>query len=66
MRAGMPGEFIQELRGDVRREAIDIYYHVDMEELRRSYPICARNEILKKTKAYANSKPSWPLFCGRF
>jgi integrase/recombinase XerD len=37
MRAGMPREFIQELRGDVRREAIDIYYHVDMEELRRSY-----------------------------
>jgi integrase/recombinase XerD len=37
MRAEMPREFIQELRGDVRREAIDIYYHVDMEELRRSY-----------------------------
>jgi integrase/recombinase XerD len=30
-------EFIQELRGDARREAIDIYYHIDMEELRRSY-----------------------------
>jgi integrase/recombinase XerD len=37
MRAGMTREFILELRGDVRREAIDIYYHVDMEELRRSY-----------------------------
>ena len=31
-RAGMPREFIQELRGDVRREAIDIYDHIDKEE----------------------------------
>ena len=36
-RAGMPREFIQELRGDVRKEAIDIYDHIDKEELRRSY-----------------------------
>lgn len=36
-RAGMTREFIQELRGDVRREAIDIYDHIDKEELRRSY-----------------------------
>lgn len=36
-RAGMPREFIQELRGDVRRDAIDIYDHIDREELRRSY-----------------------------
>jgi integrase/recombinase XerD len=36
-RAGMPREFIQELRGDVRREAIDIYDHIDKEELRKSY-----------------------------
>ena len=35
--AGMPREFIQELRGDIRREAIDIYDHIDREELRRSY-----------------------------
>ena len=33
----MPREFIQELRGDVRREAIDIYDHIDKEELRKSY-----------------------------
>jgi integrase/recombinase XerD len=33
----MPREFIQELRGDVRKEAIDIYDHIDREELRRSY-----------------------------
>jgi len=36
-RAGMPREFIQELRGDARREAIDIYDHIDREELRKSY-----------------------------
>lgn len=36
-RAGMPREFIQELRGDKRRDAIDIYDHIDMEELRKSY-----------------------------
>ena len=36
-RAGMPREFIQELRGDERRDAIDIYDHIDKEELRKSY-----------------------------
>jgi len=36
-RAGMPREFIQELRGDVRRETIDIYDHIDEKELRESY-----------------------------
>lgn len=36
-KAGMPREFIQELRGDSRRDAIDIYDHIDVEELRRSY-----------------------------
>jgi integrase/recombinase XerD len=36
-RSGMPREFIQELRGDVRGEAIDIYDHIDPEELKRSY-----------------------------
>ncbi|MEI8004221.1 MAG: tyrosine-type recombinase/integrase [Methanothrix sp.] len=36
-KAGMPREFIQELRGDIRREAIDAYDHIDKEELRRSY-----------------------------
>lgn len=36
-RAGMPREFIQELRGDVRKEAIDIYDHIDKMELRESY-----------------------------
>jgi integrase/recombinase XerD len=36
-RAGMSREFIQELRGDVRKGAIDIYDHIDMKELRESY-----------------------------
>ncbi len=36
-RAGMPREFIQELRGDVRKEAIDIYDHIDKKELKESY-----------------------------
>jgi integrase/recombinase XerD len=36
-RAGMPRELIQELRGDVRKEAIDIYDHIDKKELRESY-----------------------------
>jgi integrase/recombinase XerD len=36
-RAGMPREFIQELRGDKRRDAIDIYDHIDRDELRRAY-----------------------------
>jgi integrase/recombinase XerD len=39
-RNGMPREFIQELRGDRRRDAIDIYDHIDREELRRAYLAC--------------------------
>lgn len=36
-RAGMNREFIKALRGDRRREAIDIYDRIDREELRRAY-----------------------------
>lgn len=36
-RAGMPREFIQELRGDTRGDAIDLYDHIDRDELRESY-----------------------------
>jgi len=36
-RSGMPREFIQVLRGDRRRDAIDIYDHIDREELRKAY-----------------------------
>jgi integrase/recombinase XerD len=39
-RAGMRRELIQELRGDSRRDAIDIYDHIDPEELRREYLRC--------------------------
>jgi len=37
IRAGMPRDFVKELRGDARREAIDIYNHIDKKELRESY-----------------------------
>ena len=36
-RSGMPREMVQELRGDARKDAIDIYYHIDEEQLRRAY-----------------------------
>jgi len=36
-RAGMDREFIKALRGDRRREAIDIYDRIDRDELRRAY-----------------------------
>jgi len=36
-RAGMPREYIKELRGDARTEAMDIYHHIDREELKKSY-----------------------------
>ena len=36
-RSGMRREFIQELRGDSRREAVDIYDHIDHGELRKAY-----------------------------
>jgi len=36
-RAGMDREFIKALRGDRRRDAIDIYDRIDSQELRRAY-----------------------------
>jgi len=36
-RNGMPRTFIKELRGDGQREAIDIYDHIDRNELRKAY-----------------------------
>jgi integrase/recombinase XerD len=33
----MPRDFVKELRGDSRHEAIDIYNHIDKKELRESY-----------------------------
>jgi len=40
LRNGMPREYVKELRGDRRGEAIDIYHHIDREELRRAYLAC--------------------------
>ena len=40
LRAGMPREYVKELRGDKRREAIDIYHHIDREDLKKSYLGC--------------------------
>ena len=37
LRAGMSRDFVKELRGDTRGEAIDIYNHIDKMELRESY-----------------------------
>jgi integrase/recombinase XerD len=37
LRNGMPREYVKELRGDSRGEAIDIYHHIDREELRKAY-----------------------------
>ncbi len=37
LRNGMPREYVKELRGDMRREAIDIYHHIDRDDLRREY-----------------------------
>jgi integrase/recombinase XerD len=37
LRAGMPRDFVKELRGDTRGEAIDIYNHIDKKELHDSY-----------------------------
>lgn len=39
-RAGMPREFIQELRGDRRKDAVDIYDHIEIDELRKMYLAC--------------------------
>ena len=40
LRNGMRREFVKELRGDTRQEAIDIYHHIDRRELRDSYLAC--------------------------
>lgn len=37
LRARMPREYVKELRGDARKEAIDIYNHIDKDDLRKSY-----------------------------
>jgi integrase/recombinase XerD len=37
MQSGMPREYVQELRGDVGKEAIDDYNHISVDELKESY-----------------------------
>jgi integrase/recombinase XerD len=37
LRAGMRREYVAWIRGDSRREAIDIYDHIDPEDVRRAY-----------------------------
>jgi len=40
LRNGMPREYVKELRGDSRKDAIDIYNHIDLEDLRIQYLSC--------------------------
>jgi len=40
LRNGMPREYVKELRGDKRKETIDVYYHIDKEDLRKIYLAC--------------------------
>ncbi len=40
LRAGMRREYVQWLRGDAIKEAVDIYYHIDPEDVRRAYLAC--------------------------
>jgi hypothetical protein len=39
----MPREFIQELRGDVSWETIDIYDHIDLKDLKEAYWLAFRS-----------------------
>ena len=34
---GLNKEYLKELRGDARAEAMDMYRHIDSEELRKAY-----------------------------
>jgi len=46
-RAGMSREFLKELRGDSRREAVDVYDHIPFSELREEYlPLVPRLGLL--------------------
>lgn len=37
LEAGCPREYVQELRGDIRTEAIDIYHHILINKLKKVY-----------------------------
>ncbi len=45
----MRREFIQELRGDRRKDAIDIYDHIDLSELKESYLQCIPQLLAQST-----------------
>lgn len=36
-RSGIDKDLLKELRGDARRESMDVYRHIDPEELRKAY-----------------------------
>jgi integrase/recombinase XerD len=36
----MPREYVKELRGDKRKEAIDLYHHINKTKLRQTYSAC--------------------------
>jgi integrase/recombinase XerD len=38
--AGMPREYVKELRGDAKHDAVDIYNHIDRRKLQKSYLDC--------------------------
>jgi len=40
LRAGMPRDHVKWIRGDAMREAIDIYNHIDPEDVKRNYLAC--------------------------
>jgi integrase/recombinase XerD len=40
LRNGMPREYVKMLRGDAKREAIDIYDHIDYQDLQQKYIEC--------------------------
>ncbi len=51
-RAGMQREFIQELRGDRREDAIDIYNHIDLSQLKEAYLKCIPSLLEKPVKLH--------------
>ena len=40
IRNGLPRDYVKELRGDSRKDAIDVYNHIDFEDLRKQYLAC--------------------------
>ncbi len=51
-RNNMPREFIQELRGDRRKQSIDIYDHIDVIELKEAYQRCMPKLLEKPVRLH--------------